>query len=45
LLFQIATDDAMNWCWGDAGAYYAFIEPDDLERLAFSKAQLILECH
>jgi hypothetical protein len=45
LLFQIATDDAMNWCWGDAGAYYVFIEPGDLEERDFSKAVMTLECH
>jgi hypothetical protein len=31
LLFQIQSDDAMHWVWGDAGAYYVFI---DTERLA-----------
>ncbi|MDZ4866252.1 MAG: DUF1963 domain-containing protein, partial [Alphaproteobacteria bacterium] len=45
LLFQIATDDAMNWCWGDAGAYYVFINPDDLKKLDFSGARMDLECH
>jgi len=45
LLFQIATDDAMNWCWGDAGAYYLFINPDDLKNLDFSRARMDLECH
>jgi hypothetical protein len=45
LLFQIASDDAMNWCWGDVGAYYIFVEADDLEKLDFSKAQITLECH
>ena len=45
LLFQIASDDAMNWCWGDTGAYYVFIAPRDLERRDWSKAELSLECH
>ncbi|BCW91131.1 hypothetical protein sos41_43100 [Alphaproteobacteria bacterium SO-S41] len=45
LVFQIATDDAMQWCWGDAGAYYVFAAPDALERLDFSDARLDLECH
>ena len=35
-------DDAMNWCWGDAGAYYIFVEAGDLQKLDFSKAQLRL---
>ncbi|RNJ62706.1 MAG: DUF1963 domain-containing protein [Porphyrobacter sp. IPPAS B-1204] len=25
LLLQIATDDTMDWCWGDAGAHYFWI--------------------
>jgi uncharacterized protein YwqG len=45
LLFQIATDDAMHWCWGDTGAYYVFLDPDALKKLDFSRAQMTLECH
>lgn len=45
LLLQLATDDAMQWCWGDAGAYYAFIAPADLAAGDFDKADLWLECH
>ena len=45
LLFQIATDSAMHWCWGDTGAYYVFVDPDALKALNFSSATMILECH
>lgn len=45
LLLQLATDDAMQWCWGDSGAYYAFITPADLAAGRFEKADLWLECH
>ena len=45
LLFQIATDSAMHWCWGDTGAYYVFVDPDALKALNFSNATMILECH
>jgi uncharacterized protein YwqG len=45
LLFQIVSDPAMNWCWGDVGAYYVFIAPDDYERGDLSKATMSLECH
>lgn len=45
LLFQIATDDAMNWCWGDGGCYYFYIRPEHLEALDFSGVQIELECH
>jgi uncharacterized protein YwqG len=45
LLFQIASDDAMNWCWGDVGAYYFFIRPQHLEAMDFSQVEITLECH
>jgi hypothetical protein len=45
LLFQIASDPAMTWSWGDNGAYYVFITPDDLERGAFDRATITLESH
>ena len=45
LLFQIATDDAMHWVWGDAGAYYFWIRPEDLEAGDFSKVERWLESH
>jgi Domain of unknown function (DUF1963) len=45
LMFQIATDDAMHWCWGDAGAYYVFMDPDALKKQDFSRAQMFIECH
>ena len=45
LLLQVATDDAMFFCWGDAGAIYAFIEPAALDRGEVDRAELRLECH
>jgi hypothetical protein len=45
LLFQIVTDDAMHWCWGDAGAYYVFLDPDALKKLDLARARMTLECH
>lgn len=45
LLFQIASDDAMHWCWGDAGAYYFWIRPGHLAARDFSGVQMHLECH
>jgi uncharacterized protein YwqG len=45
LLFQIASDEAMHWCWGDVGAYYIFIRPADLRRGDFGAASMVLECH
>ncbi|WP_374530701.1 DUF1963 domain-containing protein [Novosphingobium sp.] len=45
LLLQIVSDDAMDWCWGERGAYYFWISPDDLARCDFSGVSVILECH
>lgn len=45
LLFQIASDDAMNWWWGDVGAYYFWIRPNDLAAGDFSRVRMDLECY
>jgi uncharacterized protein YwqG len=45
LLFQIATDDAMDWMWGDLGAYYVFIDTDRLAAGDFSWLEAVLENH
>jgi hypothetical protein len=45
LLFQIASDDAMAWCWGDVGAYYIYIRPADLRDEHYENANIVLECH
>ncbi len=45
LMFQIASDDAMHWCWGDAGAWYFWIRPADLEAGDYSRVTVTLECH
>lgn len=44
LLFQIASDDAMHWCWGDDGVYYVFLDPDALKKRDFARARMTLEC-
>lgn len=45
LLLQIASDDAMDWCWGDGGAFYFWIRPEHLEKSDFSGVEVWLECH
>jgi hypothetical protein len=45
LLFQIVTDDAMHWTWGDAGAYYVFIGTDRLAKNDFTTLQAFFENH
>ena len=43
LMLQLASDDAMQWAWGDGGAYYAFLSPRDLAAGRFDKAEISLE--
>ena len=45
LLLQLASDDAMDWCWGDGGAYYFWIRPEHLAAGDFSQVEVWLECH
>jgi uncharacterized protein YwqG len=45
LMFQIASDDAMQWCWGDLGAYYVRMRPAELQSGEFGRASIVLECH
>lgn len=45
LLMQIATDDAMDWCWGDGGVYFFWIRPEHLDACDFSGVEVWLECH
>jgi len=43
LLFQIASDEAMHWMWGDGGAYFFFISPRNLAAGRFDLAEIRLE--
>lgn len=43
LLFQLASDEAMHWMWGDGGAYFLFISPRDLAAGRFDQAEIRLE--
>jgi uncharacterized protein YwqG len=43
LLFQIASDEAMHWMWGDGGAYFFFITPRNLAAGRFDQAEIRLE--
>jgi uncharacterized protein YwqG len=44
LLFQIASDDGMNWMWGDAGALFVGTSDAELAARRFH-AFANLECH
>lgn len=45
LLLQLTTDGAMDWCWGDTGAYYFRIRSDHLAAGDFTGVEMWLECH
>ena len=45
LLLQLATDDAMNFMWGDCGCIYAFISADALKLGDMSAATVHVEGH
>jgi hypothetical protein len=45
LLFQIASDGAMNWWWADVGAYYVVIDKMSLRKGDLSKARLYIDTH
>ncbi|GAA2865019.1 hypothetical protein Acy02nite_13850 [Actinoplanes cyaneus] len=44
LLWQIDTDDEMDWIWGDAGRLYYWIRRQDLAAGAFDRTWLVLQC-
>lgn len=44
LLWQIDTDDEMDWTWGDAGRLYYWIRRQDLAAGDFSRVWLVLQC-
>ncbi len=43
LLFQMGSDEAMGWSWGDAGSLYVTIAPDDLREGRFDRVQAWIE--
>ncbi len=45
LLLQISSDIAMNWIWGDFGACYFWIPPEDLANCNFENVTVSFECH
>ncbi|MDF1502967.1 DUF1963 domain-containing protein [Roseisolibacter sp. H3M3-2] len=45
LLFQMASDYAVQWCWGDVGAIYVWIDVARLAAHDFSTVEAWLECH
>ncbi|BCY06821.1 YwqG family protein [Actinoplanes sp. L3-i22] len=44
LLWQIDTDDTMDWIWGDSGRLYYWIRRQDLAARRFDQVWLVLQC-
>ncbi|GIF07293.1 YwqG family protein [Actinoplanes siamensis] len=44
LLWQIDTDDTMDWVWGDSGRLYYWIRRQDLAAGDFGRVWLVLQC-
>src|SRR5204863_9110088 len=44
LLLQLDTDDDAGMMWGDVGRLYFWIRKDDLQKWAFDKVWMILQC-
>ena len=44
-LFQIFSDDAMGWTWGDLGALFVYLRPFDLKVRRFRRAYAWLDGH
>ncbi|MEW9922463.1 DUF1963 domain-containing protein [Marimonas sp. MJW-29] len=45
LLFQIVSDPALGWMWGDAGALYVTISESDLRKGRFDRLNAWIEGH
>ncbi|MGB3313635.1 MAG: DUF1963 domain-containing protein [Albidovulum sp.] len=45
LLFQVATDGAIGWMWGDVGALYVTISETNLRKCRFSNLEAWIEGH
>lgn len=45
LLFQLASDRAMGWMWGDVGALYVTISEGDLRKSRFEHVEAWIEGH
>lgn len=45
LLFQVASDEDADMMWGDGGALYWLIDPEDLAGSRFDQARFTWQCH
>lgn len=45
LLLHLATDNAMNWAWGDGGIIHFHITPQNLAESSYENTVAVLECH
>ncbi len=45
LLFQIGSDGAMGWMWGDLGALFVYLRPSDLRARRFKRVEASIGGH
>lgn len=45
LLWQIDSDEVLNFMWGDMGMIYLLIRESDLVKADFSKVMMVLQCY
>ncbi|WP_342351716.1 DUF1963 domain-containing protein [Jannaschia aquimarina] len=45
LLFQVATDEAVGFMWGDVGVLQYWISPEDLAERRWDKVEFIMDGH
>jgi len=45
LLFQIGSDDAMGWMWGDLGALFVYLNPSNLKARRFKRVDAWIDGH
>ena len=45
LVFQIGSDDAMGWMWGDLGALFVYLSPVYLKMRWFKRADARIDGH
>lgn len=44
LLLQLGSDKSQEWCWGDGGALYLWINSEDLMTRHFDRVWTIMQC-
>lgn len=45
LLWQVDSDGAMDWMWGDSGTLHVFVQPERVRRGEWAHAEVVLDCY